>query len=75
MNDGAIPSNRSTAPIFEDTMKDTINIEVDYTVFEYDDLVGKDYAAIKELLTAALEHGRSESKEPFNIQLTISGCK
>lgn len=56
-------------------MKDTINIEIDYTVFEYDDLVGKDYAAIKELLTAALEHGRRESKEPFNIQLTISGCK
>ena len=55
-------------------MKDTINIEIDYPVFEYDDLVGKD-AVIKELLAAALEHGRREKPEGFNIQLTISGCK
>ena len=56
-------------------MKDTINIEVDYNVFEYNDLVSKDYAAIKELLTAALEHGRRDFKEGFNIQLTVLGCK
>ena len=55
-------------------MKDTINIEIDYPVFEYDDLVGKD-AVIKELLAAALEHGRREKPEGFNIQLTILGCK
>jgi hypothetical protein len=55
-------------------MENTIQIEIDYNVFEYDDLVGKD-AVIKELLAAALEHGRREKPGGFNIQITIRDCK
>jgi hypothetical protein len=55
-------------------MKDTINIEIDYSVFEYDNRLGT-AATIKELLTAAFEHGRRDFKEGFNIQLTIRDCK
>jgi hypothetical protein len=55
-------------------MENTIQIEIDYNVFEYDSRLGT-AATIKELLTAALEHGRLEKPEGFNIQITIRDCK
>lgn len=58
----------------EDIMENTIQIEIDYNVFEYDNILGT-AATIKELLTAALEHGRLEKPEGFNIQITIRDCK
>lgn len=56
-------------------MKDVIKIEIDYSVLDGYDNLTKQSAAINELLTVALENGRLECKEKFNIQLTILDCK
>ena len=52
--------------------EDTIQIEIDHRIIE--DLMIS-HPVMKELLTAALEHGRRDFKQGFNIQITIPDCK